>query len=352
MPGLFFLQALPRALHAPALLLLLLCGCAGAGETIRETPRRTARQGEIMREMESFRPSGAADPGVWMLSVWDTDDGLENLVSFPSGPDNAAAHFKTLEELYPSESASLREDGSDTRGVLALLEAADAGECRLMPEYYPEFDSAESKQPDFRVLREYLQGLLRRAEKAERAGDPRGAERCHRAALVCGRHLTNDKSSSIVFVTGLIFKMRGAQAYAAYLLRAGQAEKSALAKAYADKTAEAMRAFTWKANVALGEFNNFACLPATARIAKEDAEIFWRKEATVRLATLRYGVPDGRGTVIERDPEAERIADETLSAVAERDPDRTVRRLAVWAALRITPKNYAEMEHRFSGGTP
>jgi hypothetical protein len=327
----FFLQAV--------LLCVFLSRCA-AGET--------ARQKEIVRELETFRPSWAAEGGVWMLASWDTDEGLEGLVAFPGGGGNAASRFRMLEEWYLSEAEELRGDGSETRGVEALLEAAEMKECRLIPDEYPEFDSAESKQPDFRVLREYLQGLLRRAEKAAMAGDRLQAERCYGAALLCGRHLTNDKSSSIVFVTGLIFKMRGAQGYAGYLLRAGEGEKAARAKAYADRVAEAMRAFTWKANVALSEFGGFACLLATVRIAREDAEAFWRKEAVVRLATLRYGVPDEQGRVVERNVEYERIADGALSAVAEGDADRSVRRLAVWAALHVTPKGYAEMEHRFS----
>ncbi len=330
----FFLQAVLSCVF-------LACARGAAGET--------ARQGEILRELETFRPQWAAGDGAWMLESWDTDSGLEGLVAFPSGEGNAASRFKALEEWYLSEAEELRGDGSETRGVDALLEAAEMGECRLIPDEYPEFDSAESKQPDFRVLREYLQGLLRRAEKAERAGERQLAERCYGAALLCGRHLTGDRPSSVVFVTGLIFKMRGAQGYAGYLLRAGDGERAARAKAYADRVAEAMRAFTWKANVALSEFGGFACLPATVRIAREDAEAFWRKEAVVRLATLRYGVPDGEGGVVERNVEYERIADEALSAVAGGDADRSVRRLAVWAALHVTPMGYAEMEHRFSG---
>lgn len=347
----FFLQALPGARHgmirAAAAFFVVFTAIFGMPRVAAGEGAETERQREIVRELETFRPSWAADGGVWMLERWDTDAGLDGLVTLPSARGNAAERFYMLEHIYPSEADALRVDGAGTRGVDLLLEAADMELCRFIPDYYPEFDSTDAKQPDFKVMREYLQGLLRRGEKAMQAGDGGTAERCYRAALLCGRHLTEDKSSSIIFVTGLIFKLRGAQGYAGYLLRAGQGNKADLVKAYADRLAEVMRAFTWKANVALSEFGGFACLPAVVRIIRDDAEVFWRKEAVVRLATLRYGVPDAAGAVVERDLRSERIADEALSEAAERDPDDSVRRLAIWAALNVTPKDYAGMEHRF-----
>lgn len=221
------------------------------------------------------------------------------------------------------------------------------GVCRLIPEYYPVFDSTEARQPDFHVLRLYLQALLRRAETAAARGDVRDAERCYRAALVCGWHLTRDKSSSIVFVTGLIFSVRGAQGYVNFLLRSGNSAKVARMKEYSEKVAVLMRAFIWKSNVALSEMGDFACLPSVIRVARGDAEVFWRKEAVVRLATLRYGVPDAKGEVVRRNPVYERAADETLAEVVSRDPDESVRRLAVWAVLNVSPKDYVGMRHDF-----
>ncbi len=332
-----------RGRVALAVLIALAAACPAEGGEEEETER----QREILRELETFRPSWVQPGGAWMLETWDTDAGLPEALPRPASAENAASRFRLLEDFYAAEAEALRRGGEDTRGVQALLEAAEMGQCRFIPEYYPEFDSTEAKQPDFKVLRDYLQGLLRRGERSLAAGDNREAERCYRAALACGRHLTGDRSSSIIFVTGLIFKMRGAQGYAGYLLRAGRGEESARVKAYADRLTEIMRAFTWKSNVALSEFHGFACLPAVTRIAAEDAEAFWRKEAVVRLATLRYGVPDAGGDVVERSPEHERVADEALSRVAASDPDVTVRRLAIWAALNVTPRDYARMEHRF-----
>lgn len=282
-----------------------------------------------------------------MLERWDSDAGLAGLTTLPSGGGNAASRFKALEEWYPAEAKDLEEDGSESRGVAALLEAADMGGCRFIPEHYPEFDSVDAPQPDFQVLRLYLQGLLRRADKAMARSDAAEAERCYRAALVCGWHLTNDRPSALIYVTGLIFKLRGAQGYANFLVRTGRTAKAEEARRYVELQSALMRAFMWKANVALGEFAGFACLPAAVRIAASDAEAFWRKEAVVRLATLRYGVPDAAGGVVSRNPRYERAADEALEAAAAGDADPTVRRLAVWCALNVTPRDYGGMEHRF-----
>lgn len=329
---LFLPLLFPRAAHAAA--------------------ERTDRQREILAELDSFRPPEASalsgGSGVWMLSVWDADAGLDGIIVPPSGnADNAARHFQSLEEAYPSEKASLAGGGEDSAGVRALLDAAEAGECAFSPEFYPEVTAADVRQPDFQVLREYLAALLRRGDRAAAAGDGAEAERCFRAALVCGRHLTAAKPSSVVFVTGLIFKVRGAQAFAGYLVRVGDAARAALVREYSARLAVLMRAFLWKANTALSEFDGFACLPAVVRVAREDAEAFWRKEAVLRLATLRYGVPDGAGESVARAPEFERLADETLEWVSANDADWTVRRMAVWAGMNVAPENYAGMRHGF-----
>lgn len=308
----------------------------------------TARQEGILKELQTFRPAWVdAGEVVWMLSIWDSDAGLADIVALPTGESNAAGSFRLLEDFYPSEASELERDGADARGVDTLLRAAEEGMCRFIPDYYPEFVSTDAKQPDFQIMRSYLQGLLRRAERSARRGDNRDAERCYRAALVCGWHLTRDKSSSIIYVTGLIFKVRGAQAYANHLIRIGDKAKADAVKGYADMLAVIMRAFMWKANVALSEFGDFACLPAIVRIARDDAEVFWRKEAVVRLATMRYGIPDDKGESVKRNPAYERVADETLEEVAGGDADRGVRRLAVWSALQITPDNYPGMRHEF-----
>ena len=343
-------MAMRRFLQACRLLGAILCFGLAANASLasaEDALSRTARQREIVNELSTFRPPWVEGEGTWMLSEWNTDAGLAGIVALPRAKGNAATYFRMLEEYYPSEKATLDEGGESSRGVEALLNAAEIAECAFSPEYYPEVTGADVRQPDFQVMRVYLQALLRRGEKSAARGDGRDAEKCFRAALVCGMHLTTDKPSSVVFVTGLIFKVRGAQAFANYLVRAGDAARAALVKDYSEVLAVMMRAFIWKANTALSELGEFACLPAVTMVAKGDKEAFWRKEAVIRLATLRYGIPDEKGTLVRRNPAFETFADETLAWVAANDPDWTVRKMAIWAALNVTPQNYATMRHEF-----
>lgn len=306
----------------------------------------TARQAEILRDLLTLRPETLPAGEVWMLGKWDTEEGLAALAPFPANPENAAENFFRLEELYPQEKADLDAGGVDTRGVFELLAAAEKGECRLAPSFYPVFDRVTAKQPDFVVLRAYLKALQARAAQSEARGDMREAERCHRAAMLCGRHLTLDRSSALVYMTGLIFKLRGAQGYEAFLRRAGREEADA-ARRYGERLADFLRFFYWKANVALNEMEAFACLPATIRVAQEDAEACWRKEAVVRLALMRHGVPDLERRTIHRNQEWEYQAEAALSQVAETDPDLSVRRLAVWVVVNLKPEMYEQLEHKF-----
>ncbi len=307
----------------------------------------TPRQAELYREFLSLQPAGYDGPGPWMLDEWDTDSGLAELVGLPVGPGNAAAVFLRLEQLYDLEKAELQAGGADARGVALLLDAADMAECRLSPEYYPEFDRVASKQPDFVVMRSYLQALLKRGERAQAAGNGSEAERCYRAALLCGRHLTRDRSSALVYMTGVIFKLRGAQALEAHWRLSGRVGQAEAAKRYLNAISDVLRLLYWKANVGLGELDGFASLPCLVRVATGDKEQCWRKEAIARLAVLRHGVPDAEKKHLYRNPRFEQIAEEALSSVAAKDPDPSVRRFAVWAALNVRPEMYDELAHTF-----
>lgn len=335
-----------RRFHALSLLVLFFHVSSPGGDA-DAFPGATPRQREILAELSAFRPAGSPETGVWMTDVWDTDSGLEALVAFPVNPGNAASCFKRLAELYPMEKDVLEARGHEARGVDVLMEAAGLGFCRFIPDYYPEFDSMDSAQPDFQVLRLYLQALLARGEAAEGRGDPALAERCYQAGLIAGWHLTSDRSSALIFITGVIFKYRSAQAYAKFLQRTAGGQRAEDARRYAERAGTIMRAFMWKANTALSEFDGFACLPAVIRIAGEDREVFWRKEAVVRLATLRYGIPQPDNKTIRRNPAFEQEADAALMRAASEDPEPTVRRLAKWLVLNVKPKDYEELDHIF-----
>ncbi|MDR1535051.1 MAG: hypothetical protein LBU64_08135 [Planctomycetota bacterium] len=306
----------------------------------------SGRRTEILRELLALAPPGH-DGSAWMLSSWDTDSGLEALISPPTGAGNAAAAFSRLEELYPSEKDAIAGGGEDSLGVGALIEAAGMAECRLTPEYYPVFDHLAARQPDFAVLRGYLEALRRRAARAEREGRQSEAEEALRAALLCGRHLTRDRPSLLVYIAGLIYKLRGIQDYQAFLLRAGRTEAAGTAEAYSQSLGLILRFFHWKANVALGEMEGFACLPAAVLIAGNDAEACWRKEALLKLGILRHGAVGGDGKSLVRDIARQREAEAALSLAAAADPDPGVRRLAIWAALNVRPEMLADLEQVF-----
>ena len=336
--------------YAPACCLLLLL-FARPGPAEAAAPF-TPRQREIMAELLSAAPPDYAGGGIWMLSAWDGDAGLEELVPIPGGSGDAAALFKRLEDVYQGEKASLAGGGEDSRGVLFLMEAAGMAECRLSPIHYPEYDSVTAKQPDFAVLRAYLEALRRRAAREEREGRPAGAEEALRAALLCGRHLARDRSSLLVYVTGLVYKLRGAQDYEAFLRRSGRDGLADKAGSHAAAMVDLLRLFHWKSGVALGEMKGFACLPSAVRIAGDDAEACWRKEALLRLGILRHGVVDREGGRVERNSAFEREAERALSLAVRRDPLADVRRLAAWAALNARPEMYASLRHDFSAGAP
>jgi hypothetical protein len=147
-----------------------------------------------------------------------------------------------------------------------------------------------------------------------------------------------------------VFKLRGAQDYEAFLRRSGRREAADAAGRYAGAVGRLLRFLHWKSNVALGEMSGFACLPSAIRIAGEDAEACWRKEALLRLGILRHGVVDREGNRVERNPACEREAEKALSRAVEKDLRGDARRLAAWAALNVRPEMYASLRHDFSAG--
>ncbi len=330
------------AFFAYNLAVLGLCFALFAGENAA-TPRQT----ELYTELLSLKPGNYDKPGPWMLDIWDTDSGLEEFVPAPTGPGNAASVFVRLEELYPVEKDALAAGGEETRGVSLLLEAAAMAQCKLTPEYYPVFDKATAKQPDFIIMRTYLQALLQRGDRARQQGNDAEAERCFQAAIICGKHLTDDNTSTLVYMTGIIFKLRGSQSLEAFYRATGRTVQADAVKRYLDGIVETLRLLYWKANQALNEFAGFASLPCIVRIATSDKEPSWRKEAVVRLAILRHGVPDPERNRLVRNPLFEQTAEEALSSVAANDPDPTVRRMAIWATVNVKPEMEGELTHVF-----
>lgn len=334
-----FLQAIVRPVRVLAAFTLLITVAFWPTAVAADWPdlAATPRQAEIVEELRAYRPRDATPAdGAWMLGSWDTDAGLEAFVEFPTGAGNAASRFRMLETLH-RESTGGFDAPPDPRAADLLIEAAEMAGCRLSPDEYPAFDRADAGQPDFLVLRTGLQALLNRAEESERLGNNADADRCYRAAILCGRHLTSDRSSTLVYLTGVIFKVRGVRAYEPFLVRSGRGDGAEAARRYLGRIGEILRLFYWKSNVALNELAGFACLPATMAIAREDAEPCWRREAVVRLAVMRHGVPDAATGEVDRNPVCIKAAEDALAWVAANDPEPTVRRLAIWCAINLRP---------------
>lgn len=331
--GLFVLVPLIAA----ALTLLAVTAACGEGEI--PMPPLSVRQATLLREFRDAAPDGYAGGGVWMLGRWDLAPAVA-LAAMPSGPGNAAAYFRRLEDLYPAE-RELLERGGETEGARELLRAARCGECRLVPEFYPPFDNANAKAPDFVVLRTYLGALLAAAGREEESGNIEQAEEMILAGIVCGSHLARDRSNTLVSMTGLVFQLRSVREYEAFLRRNGRHDPADRARRVNERLAELLRLFYWKANYALGTLEEFVSLPVAVEIALHDADPAWRAQAAIRLASFRHGAPgaDGRLT---RDPRWQAVAKRALEEVSANDGDRDVRALAAWSVLRVVPEGTGE----------
>jgi hypothetical protein len=332
------------------LLLAFLCifgGDSFAVEGSLNRPAHSPQQTELLELLSTLRPSWLAFEGTWMLDEWDTDAGLEKLVIFPTKQGNAAEHFQRLEALYAEEKDETNIIG-DSSGILELLRAAEVAECRLSPDHYPLYESADSRQPDFLVLRSYLQDLLDSAVKQEEEyGNIGEADRRYQAALLCGRHLTNDKSTTVVYLTGLLFKLRGAQAYELFLRRQSRSTEAKLMREYISRTGELIRLFHWKANSALGTLEDFASLPVSVEIALRDKEKCWRADAVTRLAIFRHGAPDTDMKELTRSTVWESVAEKALEQVVSDDPNPSIRKLAAWAIINISPNYFSTLPQQF-----
>ena len=339
-------MALPRVFLAVLFVFLASLPPALAGGAVDGTPLSPDQQA-LLDEFFSLRPETAESGGVWMLAEWDSDAGLERLVEYPVKSGNAAAHFKRVDELYRANLGRPDPAAKET-GIGELLQASELAECRFSPDFYPEFDRSDSPQPDFVALRSCLQSLLASADSQERRlANPREAERRYRAALLCGRHLTRDRSSLVVYMTGVIFKLRAAQAYEAFLRRQGRMDDTDAAKAYAERIAELLRLFYWKANRALGTLEDFTSLPVALEVALLDYEPCWRAEAVIRLGIFRHGAPNQTLQEIRRDPLWEKEAEQGLIEAAAGDPAPALRRLAAWTVVNVTPEMFSNMQHLF-----
>ncbi len=282
-----------------------------------------------------------------MLSSWDTDKGLEALVSFPTGEGNAAKHYARLEALYPEEKEEHRVTvPPDSRGVQEILAGAQIKNCSLTPTFYPHMETGTSNQPDILVYQAYLRALLAHAADLEKANKPREAAQMLQSGLIWGWHLTADRPNLVTLILGLGIKLKCARAYSRLLQRLLYMDRSRAAREYAEYVGNMMRRVSAKARIYLGDFENFNCLYSTIKVAKQDQEPLWRQEAVLRLGVLRHGAPDRDLKTIVKNEELQRLATQTLVHLAEHDPVPWIQKLAHWSVRNVTPERFQEMRRK------
>lgn len=348
----YFLHIFTSLRHFGCLLFLvgLVTECF-AGEAFSPVPELTARQSEILHSLQTLKPPDLADDQAipWMLKHWESTISLADIFN-PTGSGNAADHFAKLDGLYGKER---QHPGAtvdvNSKGVEELLLAAQMPVCRMTPDAYPPFLEGTVRQPDFLAYRAYQQALLARAESQWLEGNNGEAEKFYQAALICGMHLANDRSTLVVYLTGLIFKLRAAQGYARFLSGCQRFDEARRMELLVEETMQFMRAFYWKSSTALGEFLNFASLPALIEVALRDEDVCWRQEAVIRLGVFRHGAPNWVKNAMDHDRGWEKLSEETLTHVASSDPSPSLRKLTLWTIRTVTPELYKTMEHRFPG---
>ena len=279
------------------------------------------------------------------LQKIDSDAGLEKLTGLPTGAGNAAAHYAKLEQLFKGDRENEKSFKLKLRsqGIAEIFKAVMIRECRLSPEYYPALTSGEVKQPDMMVFLTYAQGLLDLANELENKQDFKGAEMVYRSGLIFGWHLTQAPESLLVLSLGIRIKGMVTREYSRFLQRQLNVQRQELADAYFTNLQHAQTTIERKLRYFLGNTLAFNSLYSTIRIATEDRDPAWRREAIIRLGVYRHGAPGSDGKIIFTDPERQKHAEAALTWLAERDPIPTNRELAVWVVNKLTPEKFVHM---------
>lgn len=279
------------------------------------------------------------------LQKIDSDSGLEKITGLPTGPGNAAVHYAKLEQLFQEDRENEKSFKLKLRskGIAEIFKAVMIRECRLSPEFYPALTSGEVKQPDMIIYLAYAQGLLDLAKELENKQDFRGAEMVYRSGLIFGWHLTQAPESLLVLSLGIRIKGMITREYAQFLQRQLSFQRHELAQAYFTNLQHAQTTLERKLRYFLGNTLVFNSLYSAIRIATEDQDPAWRREAIIRLGVYRHGAPGSDGKIIFTDPERQKHADAALTWIAERDPIPTNRELAVWVINKLTPEKFVHM---------
>lgn len=276
------------------------------------------------------------------VTRFETHEGLDRLVTLPTGKGNAADHYHRLEMLYPQD-----REGPDqiaiklnSKGIREIFAGVRMADCSLTPAYYPYMTTARVKMPDVIVLTAYGDGLLRLAAEFEKRGDPKNADQVFQCAIIFGHHLAKDRSNLLSFQVGISLMGKAAREYARFLQRRMDLTKNRAALEFVDRLGRVQAAVRRKSQIQMGDFTNFNCLPALIKVAKLDADPMWRQEAVVRLGVLRLGAPDRDFKTVHNDPKQQELAERALLDIANSDPLPWMRKLATWTIKNVTPQNF------------
>ena len=289
-----------------------------------------------------------------MLEKWDKDDGLEKIIRKPTANQNAAEFFRKLCDMYPQErllnTMGVPYIPHDATGIDELYRAGVSGQCDWT-DIYPPLTAGDSPQPEYIAMSAYGRASLEKADRLTQAGRLREAEMIYHATLNAGRHLTTDGPSLVVYMAGLSMKLRAAVKYANFLEICRRKEDAEKIKDYSAFLDVRQKSLAIKAQVCLGEFEDFNCLYAVIKVAEEDKSLFWRQEALIRLGILRWGAPTGDLTdegemVMTHDEMMQDLARKTLEKIHREATEPSLKKLALWVFQTLTPEKFMDMREQ------
>lgn len=320
---------------------LLLSACLFAGEATNDFTNPLLPPAEKMTKPQSTLARAVP------LKKIDSDSGLEKLTGFPTGAGNAAQHYAKLEELFKTDRVDEKSLALKPRasGISEIFKAVTLRECKFTPDFYPPLTAGTAKQPDVLVFLSYAQALLELAKELENKQDFKGAGLIYQSGLIFGWHLTQNPESLLVLMLGVRIKGMFAKRYGEFArLQYGfDNPREKAASAYFTLLTHAQTMFERKLGYFLGNTLAFNSLYSVIRVATEDEDQAWRREAIVRLGVYRFGAPGSGGEIIYTDAERQKAAEQALAQIAEKDANATNRELAVWAINKLTPEIFMNL---------
>ena len=282
------------------------------------------------------------------LIRFPVENEIAKVIPIPKKEGNAAEYYKMLEVLYKEDIANLASGAvkPDAKGIDVIFKASQYVSCQLVPTAYPSLEYLPINMPNITIHFAYLQAMLDRAEAYRKNNQHDFAVRTYQAILTWGLHYINDRSTVLIYLFGLLTLEKGLAAYYDYNFKLAKLDASNLINQVRENTVQSsIRFLSMKIGHYLGKLTNYDSIYALQKVALEDPEPMWRKEAAVRLGLLRHGAPIRDTRIVENleaNAQLQLIAHNTLLKMAETDADPSIRMLAQWCITSLTPAIYVE----------